>query len=105
MDILFTQVMFVMLRNVAKPDRVVVIAEHQPVASLIMIGVFELDDRVSDVNELLKVKLRTIVEGEDAFHETDMMGPLLKGNFAGNDRRVSGDNFFNLVKYSIMSIF
>jgi len=52
MDILFTQEVFVMLRNVAKRDRMVVVAEHQLAASLVMIGVFVLDDRVSATNSL-----------------------------------------------------
>lgn len=51
-----------MFRNVFQRNRMVVVAEDQPVFLLIMIGVFILDDIVSNLDKLLEVEFRSVTE-------------------------------------------
>lgn len=61
----------------------IVIPEYELIVFLIVVSVFVLYDFIRNVNELCKMKFRTVMKRENAFDKADVTGSLVESDFSG----------------------
>lgn len=86
----------------------IVIPEYELIVFLIVVSIFVLYDFARNVNELFKMKFRTVMKRENAFDKADVTGSLVESDFSRGYRRERRDSLFDpagILSYEHISIF
>ena|SRR3990172_5281322 len=86
----------------------IIISKYEFIVFLIVVSVFVLYDFVCNLNELFKMKLRTVMKCKNALDKADVTGSLVESDFSGGYCRERRDNLFfpaEVLGYEHISIF
>ena len=61
----------------------ILVAEYELIVFLIVVSIFVLYDFVCNLNELFKMKFRTVMKCKNAFDKADVTGTLVESDFSG----------------------